>query len=88
MDRGHVKIITEDNRTFITFTEKGIKSCEEKIEELQDLNEHFNENPLEQQKYGGEQNWGSRMIKKGAKSTGRHTNTQIDILIQKISRWE
>ncbi len=86
-DRGHVKIIVENNRTFITFTEKGRKGCEEKLEELQYLNEHFNENPLTQQSYKDVQNRSSRMIK-GAKPTGQDTNTQIDILIQNIARWE
>jgi len=28
------------------------------------------------------------MIKKAAKPTGQGINTQIDMLIQKISRWE
>jgi hypothetical protein len=44
--RGHVKIAVEDNRTFITFTEKGKRNCEEILEDLQHLNENFNSHPL------------------------------------------
>jgi hypothetical protein len=49
--RGYVKIFYESNRIFITFTEEGKKNCEEMLEDLQLLNEHFNSNPLIQQRY-------------------------------------
>lgn len=83
--RGHMKIIIENNRTFITFTEKGRKSCEEKIEELQFLNEHFNENPLDQQR-DKEEGWNKSLIK-GTKAIQPDTETEIDKLIKKISQW-
>lgn len=87
--RGQVKIVVENNRTFITFTERGKKSCEEKLEELQFLNEHFNSNPIEQQKYQQEEDGGKRLIK-GAKPTSHRRldiETEIDKLIKKISQW-
>ena len=76
----------ENNRTFITFTEKGRKSCEEKIQELQFLNEYFNEKPSEQKKYKDEENWSNRLIK-GAKPRQLDSETEIDKLIAKISQW-
>jgi predicted transcriptional regulator len=88
IDRGHVKILTENNRTFITLTEKGKKSCEEKLEELQLLNEHFNENPSYRQKYKEGEDW--KGIVKGAKpgsSQRLEVETEIDILIKRISQW-
>jgi hypothetical protein len=86
IQRGQVKIVIENNRTFITFTEKGKKSCEEKLEELQDLNEQFNSNPFEQQKYKEDENWSRRTVK-GAKSKQTEAETPIDKLIRKISQW-
>lgn len=86
-DRGHVKIILENNRTFITFTEKGRKSCQEKIEELQFLNEHFNENPLEEKRYADEERRNKALIK-GAEPAQAEPETEIDKLIKKISLWE
>jgi hypothetical protein len=86
-DRGHVKIVTENNRTFITFTEKGRKSCEEKIEELQYLNEHFNENPLEYQKYRDTESW-NKQLTKGTESRQTAIGMKIDKLIKKISAWD
>jgi hypothetical protein len=87
--RGHVKIVLENNRTFITFTEKGKKSCEEKLEELRDLNEQFNSSPFEQQKYKEDENWSKRSVK-GAKPKpmdAETTETPIDKLIKRISEW-
>ncbi len=86
--RGQVKITIENNRTFITFTENGKKSCEEKLEELQYLNEHFNSNPSEQQKYREEEDW--KKTVKGVKVGSPLRvgfETEIDKLIKKISDW-
>jgi predicted transcriptional regulator len=89
VDRGQVKIVTEDNRTFITLTEKGKKSCEEKLEELQLLNEHFNENPSYQQKYREGEEWKGTRVKGAKQRSQRQTDieTEIDKLIKKISQW-
>jgi hypothetical protein len=89
IDRGQVKMLTEDNRTFITLTERGKKSCEEKLEELQLLNEHFNENPSDRQKYKEREDWGGRTVK-GSKPGSLQqldTETEVDELIRKISQW-
>jgi hypothetical protein len=85
IDRGQVKIITENNKTLITLTKRGKKGCEEKLEELQLLDEHFNTNPLEQQKYS-EGIYEKAGTVKGTSSLGK-TNTGIDRLIKKISKW-
>jgi hypothetical protein len=88
IDRGHVTTVNEDNRTFITFTREGKKSCEEKLEELQDLNEQFNLNPYEHQKYKEEEDEKDR-TSKGVKQRIRRqvVQTDIDKLIKKISHW-
>jgi hypothetical protein len=85
IQRGHAKKAVENSRTFITFTRNGRISCEEKLEELQLLNEHFNENPLELKKYRDEVQ--RKMTSKGA--TPRHLDAEkiIDELITKISQW-
>lgn len=80
--RGHAITISENNRTYITFTEKGKTSCEEKLEELQFLNEEFNEKPLELQKYGLNRN---DRLAKGSKP--RQVDGRIETLIRKISQW-
>jgi hypothetical protein len=89
IQRGQVKITVEDNKTFITFTEKGKKNCEEKLDYLQLLNEQFNSNPLAQIKYMKEENGRQRTVKgMGHKSPQSHeTETEIDKLIKKISQW-
>jgi hypothetical protein len=87
--RGHVKTAVEDNRTFITFTEKGKKNCEEILEDLQYLNEHFNSIPLAQQKSKEDRRSGLGTAKGGyAGSPYRpKTEREIDRLIRKISQW-
>jgi len=89
IDRGQVKIVTEDNRTLVTLTERGKKSCEEKLEELQLLNEHFNENPSDRQKYQEREDWGGRSVKgSGLGSLQRlDVETEVHKLIEKISQW-
>jgi hypothetical protein len=87
---GQVKITIDNNTTFITFTEKGKKSCEQKLEELQFLNEHFNSNPSEQQKYREEEDWREKSVKGvkvgSHKRVGFETETDIDKAIKKISQ--
>ena len=89
IDRGQVKILTEENRTYITFTEKGKKSCEEKLKELQLLNEHFNENPSDRQRYKEGEGWGGRTAKGTRPGSLQQLDveTEIDKLIKKISQW-
>jgi len=87
--RGDTKVIVEDNRTFITFTEKGRKRCEEMLEDLQHLNEHINSVPLMQQKSRDDRKLGRGTAK------GVHANplirpeieAEIDRLVTKISQW-
>jgi hypothetical protein len=83
VNRGHAKTAVENNRTYITFTEKGRISCEEKLEELQFLNEEFNEKPLELQRYKDEIT--NRLVK--GKPLEARKATTIDKLIKKISQW-
>jgi hypothetical protein len=85
IERGQVKLTVENNKTFITFTEEGRKSCEEKLEELQHLNEVFNSNPIAQRKYKEEEDL-QENITKGT-STQLGIETKIDRLIKKISQW-
>ncbi len=35
------KIVTEENKTYVTLTEKGIKECRKKIQELRDLKDYL-----------------------------------------------
>lgn len=88
IDRGQVKMITEDNRTFVTLTKIGKESCEEKLEELQLLNEHFNGNPSDLQRYKEGEDRGRRMTK-GTKPGLQQLEfeTDIDRLIKRISQW-
>ncbi len=82
IDRKQVRFTVEDNRTFITFTDRGKKSCEEKLEELEDLNEHFNSHPSDRQKY--KENNGNDRTAKGVKLK---STPEVDRLIKKISQW-
>jgi hypothetical protein len=51
-DKGEVRMeITEDNRTLVSLTEKGINRCLKKIKELHDLRNYFFRLPLLQEKY-------------------------------------
>lgn len=51
-DKGEVRMeITEDNRTFVSPTEKGINRCLKKIKELHDLRNYFSRLPSLQEKY-------------------------------------
>jgi predicted transcriptional regulator len=86
--RGHVKIATEDNRTFITFTEKGKRDCEEILEDLQHLNENFNSHPSLQQKYKDGGNEGQKSSK-GAYPGSHDSEIEIETeqLIRRISQW-
>jgi len=88
IDRGQVKIVTEDNRTFVTLTERGKKSCEEKLE-LQLLNEHFNTNPSDRLKYKEKEDWRGMPVKgtKPGSLQQLQVETEIDKLIKKISQW-
>jgi predicted transcriptional regulator len=85
IERGQVRIVVENRRTFVTFTDKGKKSCEEKLEELQHLNEEFNSNPTAQQKYKEEDDAKERITK--GTSTRMGIETKIDRLIEKIAQW-
>lgn len=87
IERGQVKLIVEDNKTFITFTEKGKKSCEEKLEELEHLNREFNLNPFELQKHREGADEGERISKAGKSTSRTGIETQVDKLIKKISQW-
>jgi hypothetical protein len=89
IDRGQVKLTVENNRTFITFTERGKKSCEEKLEELQLLNEHFNTNPSVALKYKVKEDCRGMPVKGTKLGSLQHlqVETEIDKLIKKISQW-
>jgi len=87
IERGQVKLIVENNRTFITFTERGKKNCEEKLQELQVLNEYFSSNPIEEQKYKQEKDWDMRLVKGAKLASHRGVETETDQLIKKISSW-
>jgi hypothetical protein len=89
VDRGQVKMVTEDNRTYVTLTDRGKKSCKEKLEELQLLNEHFNRNPLERLKYREKEDWRGLPAKGMAPGSRQEllVETEIDKLIKKISQW-
>ena len=87
--RGYVKIIRENSRTFITFTEEGKRNCEEILEHLQLLNDLFNSNLLVQQRYKEGANERQKMVKGIYSSSQRRLEieTEIDRLIRKISQW-
>jgi hypothetical protein len=81
--RRDVKVVVEDNRTFITFTEVGRKNCEEI------LYEHFNSIPLVEQKsreYGKLGRGTAKGVYAGS-SLRPEIEKEIDRLITKISQW-
>jgi uncharacterized pyridoxamine 5'-phosphate oxidase family protein len=45
------KTVSEDNRTYVSLTEKGKKSCVTKMQELHDLKDYFDKIPSLQDKY-------------------------------------
>jgi hypothetical protein len=89
-DKGEVTIInTRDNKTLITFTKKGLKICEAKLEELHTLNEYFYSYPLEQRRYDEEQGKDVRLAKGLKFESLEPTAVEItvDKLIKSISNW-
>jgi hypothetical protein len=85
IERGYAKTAIENRRTYITFTENGRISCEEKLEELQLLKEHFNENPLELQRYKEKDR--TKSMVKGSLPRQVRIKTKTDNLIKSISQW-
>ncbi len=87
--RGDAKVTVEDNRTFITLTDKGRKRCEEIVEDLQYLNEHINSVQLVQQKSRDDGKLGHRTAKgvRASRLIRPEIMAEIDRLITKISQW-
>jgi hypothetical protein len=87
--RRDAKVVVNDNRTFITFTESGRRRCEEILEDLQHLNEHINSVPLVRQKSREDEKLG-RGTAKGVHASPLirpEIKAEIDRLITKISQW-
>jgi len=60
-------------------------SCKEKLEELQLLNEHFNENPLELLRFKEKDR--TKSLVKGPLPRQVRIKTKTDNLIKSISQW-
>jgi hypothetical protein len=87
IDLKQVRLTVKNNRTLVTLTSIGKKSCEEKLVELQNLNELFNTNPTILENKGGEVWKGTA---KGGKLGSLHqleVYREVNKLIRKISQW-
>jgi hypothetical protein len=88
IDLNQVRLTVKNNRTLVTLTNIGKKSCEEKLVELQDLNELFNTNSSILDKNKGGEGW--KGTAKGGKPKSLHqleVDIEVDKLIKKISQW-
>jgi hypothetical protein len=80
--------ITEDNRTFVSLTEKGINWCLKKIKELHDLRNYFSRLSSLQEKYiddGLIGRAGTDLKPKSYPMTKDENN--VEMLIKSISEW-
>ena len=84
---GEVRMeITEDNRTFISLTEKGISRCLKKIEELHNLRNYFARLPSLQEKYVGDGLTGRAVTDLKSKSQPMtEDENNVEMLIKSIS---
>lgn len=83
---GEVKIeITEDNRTYVSLTEKGIKNCLKKIQELHDLKDYFGRLPPLQQKYTEDWKPGEDLQSKSNELI--EDEFKVQKLIKSIAEW-
>jgi hypothetical protein len=84
-----VKIeVTEDNKTYVSLTEKGIRNCLKKIQELHDLKDYFGRLPPLQQKYTEDE-----LASKPGKGLQSKSNEliedelKVEMLIKSIAEW-
>ena len=86
-DRGDVrKEVTADNKTYISLTEKGKKSCLRKLEELHGLKDYLSKIPSED-KYAEDEDESTRDLR--SKSQGlTDIELKIEELITHISSWD
>jgi hypothetical protein len=85
--RRHVKVTVENNRTYITFTPKGKRNCEEILDDLQLLSEHFNTHPLVQQRNKEGEPFKGTVVKGARSKSLLDIEADVDRLIKKISSW-
>ena len=80
------KVVTEDNKTYISLTEKGINVCLRKIRELHQLKDYFARLPPLEQKYTMDRLTGRSVAELQSKSYAmtQHENN-VEKLIKSIS---
>jgi hypothetical protein len=87
--RGEVKIeVTEDNKTYVSLTEKGMKNCLKKIQELHSLKDYFGRIPPLQQKYT--EDWPARKPEEDTQSKSNELMQEeinVEKLIKSIAEW-
>jgi hypothetical protein len=82
--KGEIKReITAENKTYITLTEKGTKSCLKKLEELQTLRGYLTKIPSLQDKYAGQDE--SRKDLRSKSQGLTETEVRVEELIARIS---
>ena len=80
------KKVTEDNKTYISLTEKGIGSCLKKIEELHNLRDYFTRLPPLEQNYIEDGLTGRSVSKLKSKSSAMtEYENNVEKLIKSIS---
>lgn len=88
---GKIKIITENNKTFITLTRKGVEKCEEDLESLQIIAKLFHSHPGVQDRHSEtERNEDDRLSKGLTPKAHKFSDidTEVDKLISSISNWK
>jgi hypothetical protein len=86
-DKGEVATVIEENKTFVTLTEKGKQNCQEKLQELCELNRLFLSEPSSTERF---LELGRDVGANYPKSSNRKLTKKdmaIDALIKNISSW-
>jgi hypothetical protein len=86
-DKGYAKTERKGGKEYICITEKGEKSCKNKMEETRKLKRYFMSLPLLQAKYDEEQVPAGMVIKGSQPATNSHAERLVEQIINRISDW-
>ncbi len=82
------KIVTEENKTYVTLTEKGIKECRKKIQELRELKEYLLRIPALGNRYRTDEIISTRERELQDKSHElTEEEAEVERLVKSISEW-
>ncbi len=81
------KIVTEENKTYVTLTEKGIEECKKKIKELRDLKDYLLRIPSLRDRYATDQLISRPVKDLQYKSHELKEEAQVERLVKSISEW-